>query len=45
MGLFGGKNAFDHKEDGVVAIVPPLAPARVPVPLEDGEGGLTLVIF
>lgn len=43
MGLFGGKkNAFDHKEDGVVAIVPPLAPARVPV--DDGEGGLTLVI-
>ena len=42
MGLFGSKkNEFDHPEDGVIALVPPLSAPRVPI--DDGEGRLTLV--
>jgi len=43
-GVFGGKkkpNGYDG--DGCVAIIPPLSPPRVPI--DDGEGGLTLVRF
>lgn len=40
MGLFGGKKKNAYDGDGVVAIIPPLSPPRVPV--DDGEGGLTL---
>ena len=43
MGLFGGKKKNEYDGDGVVAIIPPLSPPRVPV--DDGEGGLMLVSF